>query len=90
VDETVAPGRKVGSSYTQKYESISIFRGVMKVGERGQITIPQPLREQFGFSQGTEVEFVVQEGALLLVKKIHSRQWKSSTDVNASSVQPTS
>jgi antitoxin PrlF len=41
----------------------------MKVGERGQITIPQPLREQFGFSQGTEVEFVVREGALLLVKK---------------------
>lgn len=41
----------------------------MKIGERGQITIPQGLREQFGFTPETEVDFVVQDGALLLVKK---------------------
>lgn len=46
----------------------------MKVGERGQVTIPQPLREQFGFSQGTEVEFMVRDGALLLVKKPPQRE----------------
>ena len=41
----------------------------MKVGERGQVTIPQALREQFGFLPETEVEFTVQGEALLLVKK---------------------
>lgn len=41
----------------------------MKIGERGQVTIPQRLREQFGFVPETEVAFVVQGGALLLVKK---------------------
>ncbi len=41
----------------------------MRVGERGQVTIPHALREQFGFLPETEVEFVVQNGALLLVKK---------------------
>lgn len=41
----------------------------MKVGERGQVTIPQPLRERFGFQHGTEVDFVEKDGALLLVKK---------------------
>ena len=41
----------------------------MKVGKRGQITIPQALREKFGFLPETEVVFVVQDGALLLVKE---------------------
>ena len=41
----------------------------MKVGERGQVTIPQALREEFGFLPETEVAFVVQGGALLLVKE---------------------
>ncbi len=41
----------------------------MKVGERGQVTIPQALREAFGFLPETEVMFVVQDGALLLVKE---------------------
>ncbi len=41
----------------------------MKVGERGQVTIPQALREEFGFLPETEVSFMVHDGALLLVKK---------------------
>lgn len=46
----------------------------MKVSERGQVTIPQALREQFGFLPETEVEFVTQDGALLLIKKPGSRR----------------
>jgi len=46
----------------------------MKVSERGQVTIPQALREQFGFLPETEVEFVAQDGALLLIKKPESRR----------------
>ena len=41
----------------------------MKVSKRGQVTIPQALREKFGFLPETEVVFVVQDGALLLVKE---------------------
>lgn len=29
----------------------------MKIGERGQVTIPRKLREQYGFHPNTEVEF---------------------------------
>ncbi|MBS3934202.1 MAG: AbrB/MazE/SpoVT family DNA-binding domain-containing protein [Truepera sp.] len=46
----------------------------MKVSERGQVTIPQVLREQFGFLPETEVEFVAQDGALLLIKKAGGRR----------------
>ena len=61
----------------------------MKVGEGGQVTIPQALREEFGFLPETEVVFVVQGGALLLVKegqkneltKLYGRkQFERSTD----------
>ncbi len=36
----------------------------MTVTVKGQITIPQALRERFGLVPGTEVEFVVDENAL--------------------------
>lgn len=41
----------------------------MKIGERGQVTIPQHLREAFALKPGTEVDFVVQDERLVLVKK---------------------
>ena len=31
----------------------------MKVTEKGQVTIPQPVREALGIGQGSEVEFEV-------------------------------
>ena len=40
----------------------------MKIGERGQVTIPQKYRRRFGFAPGTEVEFVEQAGQLVLKK----------------------
>jgi AbrB family looped-hinge helix DNA binding protein len=51
----------------------------MKIGERGQVTIPKELREQFGLSPTTEIEFRV-EADMLVLKKIAQpsklRQWK--------------
>lgn len=41
----------------------------MKIGERGQVTIPQELREKYGFLPETEVEFRVRDGVLELRKK---------------------
>jgi AbrB family looped-hinge helix DNA binding protein len=41
----------------------------MKIGERGQVTIPKELREKFGLKPKTEVEFQVVDNSILLRKK---------------------
>jgi len=51
----------------------------MKVGERGQVTIPKQLRERFGLGPETEIEFRVVNGSILLKKapkKLNLRKWK--------------
>jgi AbrB family looped-hinge helix DNA binding protein len=51
----------------------------MKIGERGQVTIPKEIREQFGLGPDSEVEFRVVEGSILLTKaprKLDLQQWK--------------
>ena len=45
----------------------------MRVSERGQVTIPQALREKFGLLANTEVEFVPDENGLRLVPSPASR-----------------
>ena len=45
----------------------------MKIGERGQVTIPRIYRTRFGLSPRTDVEFVEQDGQLVLRKKKHLR-----------------
>jgi AbrB family looped-hinge helix DNA binding protein len=41
----------------------------MKIGERGQVTIPKELRERFGLKPETEVEFQVVNNSIQLRKK---------------------
>jgi len=51
----------------------------MKIGRRGQVTIPKDLRERFGLKPETEVEFQVINNCLLLRKKpgkLNLAQWK--------------
>jgi AbrB family looped-hinge helix DNA binding protein len=51
----------------------------MKVGERGQVTIPKEIRERFGLGPETEVEFNVVHGSIVLKKapgKLDLRKWK--------------
>jgi len=51
----------------------------MKIGERGQITIPKDIRERFGLGPETEVEFRVVRGSILLKKtpkKLNIQKWK--------------
>jgi len=51
----------------------------MKVGERGQVTIPKQIREKFGFRPHTEVEFDLVGGSVVLRKKrrpLPLRKWK--------------
>ncbi len=42
----------------------------MKIGARGQVTIPKPLRQRFGMTASTEVEFVEKNGELILQRKV--------------------
>jgi AbrB family looped-hinge helix DNA binding protein len=51
----------------------------MKVGERGQVTIPKEIRERFGIGPETEVEFQVQKSMIILKKaprKLNLAKWK--------------
>lgn len=51
----------------------------MKVGERGQVTIPKEIRDQFGIGPDTEVEFQVTGGEIVLKKappKLNLSKWK--------------
>ena len=51
----------------------------MKIGERGQVTIPKDIREQFGLGPETEVEFRVIGGSIILKKaprKLNLSKWK--------------
>ena len=48
----------------------------MKIGERGQVTIPKELRERFGLTPLTEVEFQVVKGQLVIRKKIPAQKTK--------------
>ena len=41
---------------------------VMKVSERGQVTIPKTLRDEYGLNRNVEVEFVPTDEGLLLKK----------------------
>jgi AbrB family looped-hinge helix DNA binding protein len=51
----------------------------MKIGERGQVTIPKEIRQKFGLGPDTDVEFRVVNGSIILKKapkKLDLRKWK--------------
>lgn len=57
----------------------------MKVGERGQVTIPKEIRERFGIGPETEVEFLVQKNLIVLKKtpkKLNLARWKGRCGKN--------
>lgn len=43
----------------------------MKIGERGQVTIPKHIREKYGFLHQIEVDLVPQKTGVLIRKKTH-------------------
>jgi AbrB family looped-hinge helix DNA binding protein len=42
---------------------------IMRVTTKGQVTIPQHIREKLGITPATEVDFVEEEGRIYLVKQ---------------------
>lgn len=45
----------------------------MRISERGQITIPKPLRDRFGMNKDVEVEVTPTEHGLLIQKRSAAR-----------------
>ncbi len=41
----------------------------MKITSKGQVTIPLPLRDRFGLQPGVEVEFVAENGKVVLHRR---------------------
>lgn len=41
----------------------------MRVGEKGQITIPKHVRERFGLQKDTEVDVIVEDGVIVVRKR---------------------
>lgn len=41
----------------------------MKVGERGQVTIPKRLRERYGLQKNTEVDAIPKDGGIFIQKR---------------------
>ena len=41
----------------------------MKITSKGQVTIPLPIRSEFGFAPGTDVEFVAEGGKVVLKRR---------------------
>ena len=51
----------------------------MRVGERGQVTIPKEIRDRFGLAANSEVEFHVENGSIVLKKapkRLNLEKWK--------------
>jgi AbrB family looped-hinge helix DNA binding protein len=45
----------------------------MRIGDRGQVTIPQALREKYGLLANTEVEFEEDSAGLRLIPRSNKR-----------------
>lgn len=41
----------------------------MKVTEKGQVTLPKKLRDKYGITPSTEIEFIERDGMIVIVKK---------------------
>ena len=52
----------------------------MKITDRGQVTIPKPLRARFGLTSETNVEFR-EEGHKLVLRKISDRNTSRAAKV---------
>ena len=51
----------------------------MGVGERGRVTIPKEMRERFGIGPGTEIEFRVVQGPIVMkqaARKLDLSKWQ--------------
>ena len=46
----------------------------MRITSKGQVTIPQAVREQTGLLPNTDVDFIIDEGGVRIVKAVSGRR----------------
>ena len=51
----------------------------MRVTEKGQVTIPKPIRDRLGINPGSEVEFVERDSVVVLEKRESKEPQESKT-----------
>lgn len=51
----------------------------MRVTEKGQVTIPKPIRDRLGIGPGSEVEFVERDSLVILEKRDTASRPESQT-----------
>lgn len=59
----------------------------MKIGDRGQVTIPKAIRDKFKLDKDTDVEFLVVDDRIVLQKRpqdLRFRKWKGRLKKNFS------
>lgn len=60
-------------------DDLAIILVSMRIGERGQVTIPKDNRDKFGLGPKTEVQFSVVRGPIVLSKapsRLNLEKWK--------------
>ncbi len=62
---------KINLKYGKINNSITLTIGkfFMKITSKGQITIPQHIREKFGFLPNCEVQFVISGNQVIIIKQ---------------------
>lgn len=62
----------------------------MRITSKGQVTIPQTIREQAGMLPGTEVEFEYADGKVILraVETPRSKGWEAIHKVRGRATEP--
>ena len=48
----------------------------MRITEKGQVTIPKPIRERYGLYPGTEIRFVERERRVVVEKAQATDAWQ--------------
>jgi AbrB family looped-hinge helix DNA binding protein len=57
-----------------------------KITRKGQVTIPESIRDSFGLLPGCDVEFVIEKGKVVIrreVKKAKIEKWQGVMSLNA-------
>lgn len=61
----------------------------MRVTEKGQVTIPKQVRDRLGIAPGSDVDFVVVDAGVMLVKNADAKDTFQDFDEWAQSVEGT-
>lgn len=60
-----------------------VFVLLMRLTQKGQVTVPKRMRDRFGLKTGTEVEFLSTEAGLLLRPRVTAKAEKLKAAISS-------